>query len=32
MERTFRIELPNEWSYDLAKEVVKDYCERNSFG
>jgi len=29
LARTFRIELPNEWSYDLAKEVVKDYCERN---
>ena len=29
LARTFRIELPNEWSYDLAKEVLKDYCERN---
>ncbi len=29
LARTFRIELPNEWSYDLAKEVVRDYCERN---
>lgn len=29
LARTFRVELPNEWSYDLAKEVMKDYCERN---
>ena len=29
LARTFRVELPNEWSYDLAKEVVRDYCKRN---
>jgi hypothetical protein len=29
LARTFRVELPNEWSYELAKEVVRDYCERN---
>ena len=29
LARTFRIELPNEWSYDLSKEVVRDYCMRN---
>ena len=29
LARTLRIELPNEWSYDLSKEVVRDYCIRN---
>ena len=26
LARTLRIELPNEWSYQLAEEVVRDYC------
>ena len=29
LARTLRVELPNEWSYDLSKEVVRDYCMRN---
>ena len=29
LARTYRIELPNEWSYDLAKEVMRDYVTRN---
>ena len=29
LARTLRIELPNEWSYRLAEEVVRDYCIRN---
>lgn len=27
--RTFRISLPNEWSYELATEVMQDYVRRN---
>ena len=23
------MELPNEWSYELATEVMRDYCRRN---
>ena len=29
LARTFRVELPNEWSYELAKEVMHDYIQRN---
>ncbi|MBO4910351.1 MAG: MobA/MobL family protein [Lachnospiraceae bacterium] len=29
LARTLRIELPNEWSYQLAEKVVRDYCIRN---
>ena len=29
LARIYKIELPNEWSYDLATEVVKDYVSRN---
>lgn len=29
LARTYRIELPNEWSYELATEVVRDYVNRN---
>ena len=29
LARTYRVILPNEWSYDLAKEVMREYCERN---
>ena len=29
LARTFRVELPNEWSYDLAKEVMQNYIQRN---
>ena len=29
LARTYRIELPNEWSYDLAREVMRDYVTRN---
>ena len=29
LARTFRVELPNEWSYDLAKEIMRDYIQRN---
>lgn len=27
--RTFRLSLPNEWSYDLATEVMRDYVKKN---
>lgn len=27
--RTFRISLPNEWSYELAIETMQDYVRRN---
>lgn len=26
---TYRVELPNEWSYELATEVIQDYIWRN---
>ena len=29
LARSYKIELPNEWSYELATEVVKDYAKRN---
>ena len=29
LARTYKIELPNEWSYDLASEVMRDYVQRN---
>lgn len=29
LARTFRVELPNEWSYELATEVMRDYIKRN---
>lgn len=32
LARTYRVELPNEWSYELAKEVMQDYIQRNFVG
>ena len=29
LARTYRVELPNEWSYELATEVMRDYIQRN---
>ena len=29
LARTYKVELPNEWSYDLAKDVMRDYTRRN---
>ena len=29
LARSYKIELPNEWSYELATEVVRDYAKRN---
>ena len=29
LARSYKIELPNEWSYELATEVVRDYVKRN---
>lgn len=29
LARTYRVELPNEWSYELAIEVMQDYVKRN---
>lgn len=29
LARTFRVSLPNEWSYKLAIDVVRDYIDRN---
>lgn len=29
LARTYRVELPNEWSYELATEVMRDYIKRN---
>ncbi|MBP5606921.1 MAG: MobA/MobL family protein [Lachnospiraceae bacterium] len=29
LARTYRVELPNEWSYELAVEVMRDYIKRN---
>ena len=27
--RTYKVSLPNEWSYELATEVMQDYVKRN---
>ena len=29
LARTYKLELPNEWSYDLASEAMHDYIQRN---
>jgi nickase len=29
LARTYRVEPPNEWSYELATEVMQDYIRRN---
>ena len=29
LARTYNISLPNEWSYELAVEVMRDYIKRN---
>ena len=29
LARIYKVELPNEWSYELAKDVVRDYINRN---
>jgi hypothetical protein len=29
LARTYKFSLPNEWSYDLATEVVRDYIKQN---
>ena len=29
LARTYKVELPSEWSYDLAVEVMRDYVRRN---
>ena len=29
LARTYRVVLPNEWSYELATDVMKDYVQRN---
>lgn len=29
LARTYRVELPNEWSYELATAVMRDYVQRN---
>ena len=29
LARTYKVELPNEWSYELATEVMRDYVQRN---
>ena len=29
LARTYKVELPNEWSYELATEVMRDYVKRN---
>ena len=29
LARSYKIELPNEWSYELATEVIRDYVKRN---
>jgi len=28
LARTVRFELPNEWTYELAKDVVRSFCQR----
>ncbi len=27
LARSYKIELPNEWSYELATEVMRDYVK-----
>ena len=29
LARTYKVELPNEWTYALATEVMRDYVQRN---
>jgi hypothetical protein len=29
LARTYRVSLPNEWSYELATDVMRDYIKRN---
>ena len=29
LARSYKISIPNEWSYELATEVVRDYVKRN---
>ena len=29
LARTYKVEIPNEWSYELATEVMRDYIQRN---
>ena len=29
LARTWRIELPNEWTYEYATQFVRDFCERH---
>lgn len=29
LARTYKVELPNEWTYELATEVMRDYIQRN---
>lgn len=29
LARTYRVVLPNDWSYELATDVMKDYVQRN---
>ena len=29
LARTYKVELPNEWNYELATEVMRDYVQRN---
>ena len=29
LARSYKIEIPNEWSYELATEVMRDYVKRN---
>ncbi len=29
LARMLKASLPNEWSYELAEEVVRDYVQRN---
>lgn len=29
LARTYKVELPNEWTYELATEVMRDYVQRN---
>ena len=29
LARSYKISIPNEWSYELATEVVRDYVKSN---
>lgn len=29
LARTYRVELPNEWTYELATDVMREYVKRN---